>query len=167
MNDLLEIGRITKPVGFKGRFKIVSYINSPQVLDSIQDMYVKCRDREPVLYRVKYVKFTRKYINLELEGVEDEEAVRRLIGCQVLVPADRLEALPEGEYYWRDIIGLEVFTVDGTKLGEIETIFETGGNDVYVCTGGEREILLPAIDDVIKEIDFEKRIMIVELLEGL
>jgi 16S rRNA processing protein RimM len=85
----------------------------------------------------------------------------------VLIPSDRLRKLPEGEYYWRDIIGLEVFTGDNQKLGKIEKIFQAGSNHIYVCTGGEREILLPAIEDVIKQINLEKRIMIVELLEGL
>ena len=60
-----------------------------------------------------------------------------------------------------------MFTEDGRKLGEIENIFNTGSNDVYVCTGGEREILLPAIEDVVKKIDIEKGFMVVELLEGL
>jgi 16S rRNA processing protein RimM len=75
--------------------------------------------------------------------------------------------LPEGEYYWRDIIGLNVYTEEGKLLGQIESVFPTGSNDVYVCKGEEREILLPAIADVIRKIDVTRRVMIVRLLEGL
>ena len=113
------------------------------------------------------VSSTRKSFSIKLEGIDNPETAGRLVGCRVLIPSERLEKLPDGEYYWKDIIGLEVRTVDGERLGNIDHIIETGSNDVYVCTGGEREILLPAIEDVIKTIDLEKRFMIVELLEGL
>jgi len=165
--DLLKIGKITKPIGLRGRLKVVSYIESPQILDSMQDIYIKCSGRNPVNYGVRYVSYTRKSISLELEGVHDADTARSLHGCEVFVPADRLEKLPEGEYYWRDIIGLTVFTNDGRELGKIDQIFEAGSNDVYVCTGGEREILIPAIEDVIIKIDIDRGIMIVDLLEGL
>ena len=78
-----------------------------------------------------------------------------------------MKELPEDEYYWHDIIGLEVVTDDGLSLGRVESIVPTGSNDVYVCAGGEREILLPAIDDVVKEIDVKKGTMVVTLIEGL
>jgi 16S rRNA processing protein RimM len=77
------------------------------------------------------------------------------------------EKLPEGEYYWRDIIGLDVYDEDDKYIGKIESVFPTGSNDVYVCKGEEREILLPAIADVIRKIDVNHRVMIVRLLEGL
>jgi len=83
-----------------------------------------------------------------------------------LIPGDMLEDLPEGEYFWRDIIGLDVYDEEGKHLGVIESIFPTGSNDVYVCKG-EREILLPAIAEVICHVDIDKRIMTVRLLEGL
>jgi 16S rRNA processing protein RimM len=78
-----------------------------------------------------------------------------------------LKELPPGEYYWRDIIGLDVYTEEGKLLGRIESVFPTGSNDVYVCKGGQREILLPAIVDVIRQIDINRRVMTVRLLEGL
>ncbi|MBN2254790.1 MAG: 16S rRNA processing protein RimM [Deltaproteobacteria bacterium] len=165
--DLLKIGTITKPVGFRGRLKVVSYIESPQILDSLQEIYIKCGDRDPVAYGVRYVSFTSRHISLELSGVTDGEAARLLRGCDVFVSADRLEKLPDGEYYWHDIIGLRVITRDGRTLGTIDHVFETGSNDVYVCTGGDREILLPAIEDVILHIDIDRGVMIVDLLEGL
>jgi 16S rRNA processing protein RimM len=65
------------------------------------------------------------------------------------------------------MIGLKVVTEEGRFLGVIETIFPTGSNDVYVCSGGEREVLLPGIADVIRKIDIDRRMMVVRLLEGL
>jgi len=165
--DLLEIGKIVKPVGFKGRMKVVSYMESPHVLESLQSVLVQRRDRDPDVYRIRGIKVAKKSFFLELDGIENSDSAESLVGCHVLISSDKLETLPEGEYYWRDIIGLEVLTEDGKMLGKIERIIATGSNDVYVCTGGEREILIPAFEDIIKEIDLSKGIMIVELLEGL
>ncbi len=95
------------------------------------------------------------------------ESAQALVGCKVFLPEDMQEKLPEGEYYWRDIIGLDVYNEEGKYIGKIESVFPTGSNDVYVCKGEEREILLPAIADVIRKIDVNRRVMIVRLLEGL
>jgi len=90
-----------------------------------------------------------------------------LIGGNVLLPKSMLETLPEGEYYWDDIVGLSVYDEKGVYLGKIAAIFPTGSNDVYVCKKEEKEILLPAIADVIREIDIKNRSMIVRLLSGM
>ena len=95
------------------------------------------------------------------------ESAQELIGCKVFLPQDVLEKLPEGEYYWRDVIGLAVYTEDNKYIGRIESVFPTGSNDVYVCKGEDREILLPAISEVIRKIDIDHQFMTVNLLEGL
>ena len=147
--------------------KVISYLESDTILKSVEEVYVGSGKRETDLKKVKNIKINKKHFLLELEGVEDVDAASALVGCQVLIPSDKLERLSEGEYYWRDIIGLEVITEDGEILGRIENVFSTGSNDVYVCTGGEREILLPAIADVIRKIDIKNGRMVVRLLEGL
>jgi 16S rRNA processing protein RimM len=87
-----------------------------------------------------------------------------LVGQSVFVPSKRL---PDGEYYWKDVIGLDIVTEDGRRLGYVKTILPTGSNDVYVCNGDEGEILIPALDDVIRKIDIGKGLMVVRLPEGL
>ena len=78
-----------------------------------------------------------------------------------------MEKLPDGEYYWQDLLGITAVTEDGQILGRIRGIIPTGSNDVYVCREGSREILLPAITEVIRKVDVEGRIMVVRLLDGL
>jgi len=84
-----------------------------------------------------------------------------------LLPRNCLQELEEDEYYWHDIIGLNVFSEDGRYLGTIRSIFPTGSNDVYVCQNDDEEILIPAIADVIARIDLAERRMIIRLLKGL
>jgi 16S rRNA processing protein RimM len=165
--DLLEAGKIVKPHGLDGRMKVVSYLEAGSVLESLEEVFIKNGNRKAKLRNVKSIKLNKKGFLLELEGVEDIDTANALAGCQVLIPSDKLEELPEGEYYWRDIVGLEVRTYDGEILGRIVSIFPTGGNDVYVCAGGEREILLPAVADIIRRVDIKNGIMVVRLPEGL
>jgi len=164
--EFLEAGRIVKSCGLKGRMKVLSYLESTDILQSLCEVFIKQETRlDP--FRLKGIRSSGKFFFLDIEGIEDPETAKALVGCEVMIPSDLLEKLPEDEYYWRDIIGIEVITEDGHFVGRIETIFPTGSNDVYVCTGGEREIMLPAIPDVVRQIDVEQRRMVVRLLDGL
>jgi 16S rRNA processing protein RimM len=165
--QFFEIGKIVKSCGLKGRMKAVSYLGSNDKLQNLDELYIAQGTEKKGPFKLKGIRSRGKSFFLEIEGVEDLQSAKALIGCQVLIPADKLEELPEGEYYWRDMIGLKVVTEEGRFLGVIETIFSTGSNDVYVCSGGEREVLLPGIADVIRKIDIDRGMMVVRLLEGL
>lgn len=167
MDDFIEIGEIVKPQGVRGCMKARSYLDSEDVLERLDELFIRKAGQAAASYRLRKVEARRNFLFLELEGIQEMDAARKLVGGRILVPSNRLKKLPEGEYYWRDLIGLRVVTDAGEALGRIESIFPTGSNDVYVCRGGRREILLPAIGDVIREIDLEKGVMVVRLLEGL
>ncbi|MBN2179899.1 MAG: 16S rRNA processing protein RimM [Deltaproteobacteria bacterium] len=167
MADLIQIGKAVKPKGLKGCIKAVSFCESPELLLSLKEVFLGREIQHVTPFAVEKIVLRGTFFLLDLDGVKTRDASEVLIGCSIFAPSYTLKKLPEGEYYWHDIIGLEVVTDDGLSLGRIETIVPTGSNDVYVCTGGEREILLPAIDDVIKEIDVEKGTMVVTLIEGL
>jgi 16S rRNA processing protein RimM len=164
--DILEAGRIVKACGLKGRIKVLSYLESNDILQNLDTVSIK-RGMQVETFKVKGIRSSGNCFFLDLEGVTDVERAKSFVDCEVLIPSDILEELPEDEYYWRDLVGLEVVTEDGHFIGKIKTIFSTGSNDVYVCAGGEREILLPAIADVIRKVDMEQGKMVVRLLEGL
>ena len=165
--EFFEIGKIVKFCCLSCRLKVRSYLESNDTLQSLDEVYVRQGKNETSPFKLQGIQIRGKSVFLKMEGVEDIESAEMLIGCQVLIPVDKLKKLPEDEYYWRDIIGLRVVTEEGHVLGIIEAILPTGGNDVYVCSGGEREILLPGIADVIRRIDINQGIMVVRLLEGL
>jgi 16S rRNA processing protein RimM len=86
---------------------------------------------------------------------------------EICLYRSQLPKLEEDEYYWYDLIGLEVVTVDGERLGSIAEIFETGSNDIYVVRGGKREYLIPAVSAVIDSVDLEGGRMLITPPEGL
>jgi len=162
-----EIGEIVKSHGLKGRMKAKSYIEADEALSSVREAMIVKGKNEPRSYPVRKIIPHKNFFFLELETVDSVDDADALVGSSVLVPESELAGLSEDEYYWSDLIGLHVVTEEGRFLGRIESIFPTGSNDVYVCSGGEREFLLPAISEVILKIDLEKKEMVVRLLEGL
>jgi len=166
-DDLLEIGEVVRPHGVKGRIKSKSYLVSKDTIFRLDEVFIRRSEEPAVRFQVKTLQADRKTLLLELEGIEDIDAAARLVGCRILISSDKLEKLSEDEYYWHELLGLQVTTEAGQSLGRIESIVPGENHDVYVCTGHEREILLPAIGEVIRKIDIDAGVMVVRLLEGL
>ena len=166
--DFLEIGKIVKAQGLKGRVKVLSYLESGgEMLQSLDEVFISQGKDKRISYALKYFHVKGKCFYLDIVGIENIDQAEALLGCSVLVPAAKMGALPEGEYYWQQLIGLKVMTEEGTLIGTLAEIFPTGSNDVFVCRSGAKEILLPAIADVVLTVDLEKKTMIVRLPEGL
>ncbi|WP_018233959.1 ribosome maturation factor RimM [Thioalkalivibrio thiocyanodenitrificans] len=103
-----------------------------------------------------------KGVIMKFQGCDDRDAAAALIGQEIAVWRDQLAALPDGEYYWADLLGLEVVTVDGVHLGVVGDMLETGANDVIVVNG-DRERLIPYVPgDVVRNVDLETRTITVD-----
>ena len=165
--DLITIGEIVKTRGLRGCMKVVSFVDTSDISVELEFVYIQDISEQKKLYNLRKIDISGKFLFIELDSIDDVELAKTFVGCKVVIPRNLFKELPEGEYYWRDIIGLNVYTEEGKLLGQIESVFPTGSNDVYVCKGGDREILLPAIADVIKFIDIDRKIMNVKLMEGL
>ena len=118
-------------------------------------------------YTVSEVRAHTKALLLRLEGIETRNQAEELRGKLLEVPEATLPHLEEDEYFRFDIVGIEVVDQDGTSLGNVEEVLEPGANDVFIVRDAESEILIPAIDSVVKEINTEARRMTVELMPGL
>jgi 16S rRNA processing protein RimM len=165
--ELFEIGEIVKVHGYRGGVKVRSYLTEPgNLLPRLEAVYLEGNGKESVSFPLRRYRLGKNTLFLELEGV-DASAAAALVGCRVLAPADKLAPLPEGEYYWHELLGMAVLTEEGEALGTIGEIFSAGGNDVYVCRSGNTERLLPAGGEVIRNVDKVKRIITVRLLAGL
>jgi len=109
------------------------------------------------------IRAQRKAVLLLSREVMTAAEAQRLVGAEICVPEARLPALAADEFYWHQLIGLEVMSVDGRRLGTIRQIIETGSNDVYVVQEGREEVLIPALAEVVLEVDLKRRLMVVDL----
>ena len=116
-------------------------------------------------HEVQVARWALKALLLKLTGVDDRGAAEALKGTTLT--AEARPDLGENAYYQHDIVGMTAYDREGVELGRVTEIFPTGSNDVYVVSGAKGQLLLPAIDDVVLEIDVAAQRMTVEVIEGL
>lgn len=110
----------------------------------------------------------RGEVRLTLRGVESREAAQALAGLQVSVETRHLEPLPSGEFYWYQLVGCAVEAHDGRALGTVRALLETGAHDVLIVEDAEgQEVLLPTAGDLLREVDVERKRIVIEVPEGL
>jgi 16S rRNA processing protein RimM len=152
--DRLSLGWITGSHGLRGEFRMFMITNHPEALRDIRTLYLG-EVQEPWDVRRIHPLPDGKEAIVRLVNLATAEDAAALRGKQVWVDREALPPLPEGELYHYQLIGLDVVEEDGTLLGRLAEIVETGANDVYVVRGLAGEILLPAINDVIRDVDLE------------
>jgi len=168
VSKFFEIGKIVKTHGLQGGVKVKSYLTDPgALLPRLEAVYLQREATEMQRCLLTKYQSGSDFFFLEMEGFSDPQSAASLMGCLVYAPVDKLATLPEGEYYWHELIGMDVITEEGVSLGKIREIFSAGSNDVYVCASGTEEKLLPSSEEVIRKVDRVKKIMTVKLLEGL
>jgi 16S rRNA processing protein RimM len=158
--DLVVMGRIAVPYGVRGW---VNVNPDTEVLDGLFDYPVWWVQTEAGWreFSIEEAKVHGDHLVAKLEGVEDRDQAFRLKGKPIAVLREELPEPEEDEYYWSDLVGLEVENLQHVKLGVIAELFATGANDVIVAKG-DRERLIPFIDQVVLEVDLAARRMLVD-----
>jgi len=150
-DKLVVMGRIAAPYGVKGWVKVHAYT---EYLDSLLDypLWRLGKDGAWRSYRVLEGRLHNRFLLAELEGVVDRDAAERLRGMEVAVARDELPKPDEDEYYWADLIGLNVVNASGVSLGRVKGLLETGAHDVLRVIG-DRERLIPFTAPIVLEVD--------------
>ena len=168
MDEMFTVGKIVNTHGVKGEVKVMPSTEDPRRFEKLKAIYV-VQKKGMTTYEIQGVRYHKGFVLLKFKGVEDMNAAELLKGS--LLKIERKDSLPlkKDEYYISDLFGLQVYTEEERYLGELVDIIETGSNDVYVIKKEDREkdLLLPAIKQVIKVVDIEGKRMSVHLLEGL
>lgn len=164
----LEIGQIVNTFGIKGIVKVKPFTDDIKRFDNLKTVYIEKNNTQKE-YEIEEVKYHKDMVLIKFKGVDTVEQAELLRNAYLTISRDSVEKLEEGRYYIVDMLGLEVYTDEQVLLGTLDDIFNTGSNnDIYVVKDKQgKQILLPAIQDVIKQIDMENRKMIVHLLPGL
>lgn len=165
--DVVLIGKIVGAHGLKGTSKIQLYAESLEIFKSGTVLLVRSPDGSENHYEIDWIKSHSRGALLALKEVTGCDQAKSLIGSELYIEKTELPKLEAGAYYWFDLIGVNVYTSDDRYIGSIDSIIETGANDVYVVKNDDKEILVPALESVVRSIDIESKIMRVELPEGL
>lgn len=167
MEEYFEIGQIVNTSGLKGEIKIKPFTDDITKFETLKTIYISLKN-ELKEFEIEKVRYSKNMVFLKLKGIDTIEEAEGYRNLYLKIHRDSTKKLEQGSYYIVDIIGCNVYTEQEEVLGNIVDVFQTGSNDVYVVKNEEgRQILLPAIKEVIKEVDIENKRIIVNLLEGL
>jgi 16S rRNA processing protein RimM len=165
--DYVLMGKIVSAHGVKGTNKFRSFAERLTVFKPGDSILVCGSQNYEKKHEINWVKPHTGTPLISFKGVTDRSQAEVLIGCELFIKKSELPEVENGSYYWSDLIGLHVFKTDKTYLGCIESIIQTGSNDVYVVKDGIKEVLVPALESVVLKIDIENNQMQVDLPEGL
>ena len=162
-----EIGQIVNTFGIKGMVKVNPFTDDISQFEEMETILV---DKKGSLLemQIEEVKYSKNQVLLKLKGIDTVEEAEKYRNCYLKLPREKARKLPKNTYFIADLIGLEVYTEEGKLLGKVDDIYNTGASDIYIIkdTLG-KQILLPAIKEVIKQIDLEQEKIVVHLLDGL
>lgn len=150
-----KVGKYINTFGIKGEIKVYPYV---EYFDKLTYLYIN-----NTKYNIKNMRFKKNIAIIKLEDIDDINLIEQFKGEIVTIDETDIPEPEEGEYYAEDLIGMEVYTDEGMYLGKLDDVFNTGANDIYQV--GKH--LLPAIDEVVKEIDTDNNKIIVHIIEGL
>lgn len=167
MEDLLQVGVITQPHGVRGEVKVFPTTDDVKRFKKLKKVLLDT-GKEKIELEVQSTKSFKQFVILKFKEFDNINEIEKYRRCPLLVTREDAVKLEENEYFIADMIGMEVFTEDGSSFGILKDVIETGANDVYVIDSyAHEEVLIPAIKECILDVDVENQKMTIHLMDGL
>ena len=165
--EFVTIGRILKPHGVKGAIRVQPLTDDPERFSLLHRVFLTRDEVTRTPFTVSRVQRSNRYIILSFEGIISVEEADQWREAYIEIPRNECLPLPAGSFYYFELIGLDVHTEQGERVGEIEDIFSTPASDIYVVRDGDREVLIPAVQEFVVRIDPEEGVVVISPIEGL
>ncbi len=162
--EYIQVGKIVNTHGIKGDVKVLPLTDDVKRFEDLKNVYLGDDKLKLEIVKVGYVKAN---VLLEFKGYGNINDVEKFKNLDLWIDEEDKVELPKDSYFLSDILGLEVFLKDGDRLGTIVDILQPGANDVYVIKDEEKEYLIPALKDIIIEIDISENKMVIDPIEGM
>ena len=167
MQEYLEIGQIVNTFGVKGMVKVNPFTDDITRFDKLKKVYI-CKKASMEEVEIEEVKYHKNMVLLKIKGINDMNQAEKCKGLYLKIHRKDAIKLPKDTYFIADLLGLEVYTDEGVLLGKVDDIYNTGSNDIYVVKDElGKQVLLPGIKEVLKDINLSKEKIIVHLIKGL
>ena len=153
------VGQVVAPFGIKGELRVRAETDFPERFQQLTEVCLELPSGEERRAQVIAARVSARGILVTLAGCESRDQAEELRGAWIKVRPSMAAPLPPGSYYLHQMLGLHVFTVDGRDLGEVTEVIQTGAHDVYVTASA----MIPALREVVREIDLVRGRMSVEL----
>lgn len=164
MKEYIKVGKIVNTHGIKGYMKCLPMTDDVERFEELEYVYT---EKDNVRRKILDVWYRKGIAYIMLENIDDMDTAESFRNTFVSIFDDQLRELPEDSYYLFDLEGMEVYTTDGEYLGKINDIYQTGANDVYEIVNKNKSFLIPAVKDVVKEVNVKDKKMVINVIEGL
>jgi 16S rRNA processing protein RimM len=165
--ELIAVGRITKPVGTKGELKVLPFSDAHDRFADLKSVWVGFDESGTKRSDIVKVRIDAKKVVIGLRDIETADAAAELRGQYVFVPKENAVRPRKGSYFVDDIIGCEVFTEEQKAVGVVKDVFSLPANDVWSVWNGEKEMLIPAVQAIVRAVDTGKKRIVIHAVEGL
>ena len=170
MAALISIGQILAPQGNKGEVRVWPLTDDPERLKELEQVVLAEgeSDSGQTVY-IEGVRLHGQFVVLKLAGINTIDGAETLRGLYIKIAREELAPLPPGRYYIFEVLGLEVYDTEGNYLGQVADYLLTGVNDCFIIKHADtaREFLVPAAREFVREMDLERRKMIIKIIPGL
>ena len=165
--DQIVIGRIVKPQGVRGEVKVKPLTDHPPRFTELKSVTVELTSGETLELTISDVSLRGTFVYLTFDGIGTREQAERLRGGWIQIHKEEVLPLADDEFYGFEVEGFVVRTVEGKRLGVVEEVLDLPANAVFVVREGEQEWLIPAIKEVVRELNRETRELVIQPLEGM
>ena len=162
---VFRIGQIVNTQGLKGEVRVYSYTDDINRFDELEYFYIDKNLNNK--YEVERVRYKGNMVIMKIKDIDSIELAEKLKTKNMYIGREQGRELDEGEFFVSDLIGLDVFTVDGEKVGVLKDVLQHAINDVYVVSSGEKEYLIPSIEKFVPTIDLDQNKMIIDPIKGM
>lgn len=164
---MIAIGQIARSNGIRGEVRVNLLTDDPERLQQLTHVWIGCDEATTQRFNIERVRFHRGQAVVKFGSIDNRSAADGLKEQFVFIEEKYAVALAQGSYFIHDIVGMEVSTEAGVKVGRVDEVWQMPANDVWVVRADGKEILLPAINDVIRSVDVSRRMIVIRPMEGL
>ncbi len=164
--ELVTIGKITKNQGNKGEVRVLPLTDYPDRFELLEEVYL-VKDNKTRKVQLENIRYHKNFVIIKFAGINDINEALEIRDYYIKIMEDDLIPLEEGEYYIDHITGYSVLTKEGKLLGSLSDVLITGGTDIFIVKGEDKEFMIPAAYEIVKEIDDDNQKIIIEPIPGL
>lgn len=166
-DEFIVIGKVVSTQGNRGEVNVLPLTGSIDRFKNLNNVFLRNKNSQAIL-NIEKIRIKKDTVILKLKDIENIQEAKMIVGSFLEVERKNAIKLPKDTYFIFEIIGLEVYTENNIFLGKVENVISTGSNDVYIVKGkNKKELFIPAISEVVKNVNLEKKRITINMVDGL
>ncbi len=165
--DLIAYGKVIKPHGLSGEVKVLPFSGEFSSFKNFSKLYISLENNNPPKFTISRSRNQKNHIIVKLKDIDSIDEAEKLKGLMVFIDKEELPEKEEDEYYWFELIGMDVFNTEDELIGKVKDLMDNSAQPILVIKNNSDEILVPMVDKFVKDIDTKNSKIVINPIEGL